>query len=200
MHPFRTLPFVRALLGSCVVACTLPAQAGSDPFSGELMLFGGNFCPTGWMPAQGQVLSISENNILYALLGTTYGGNGTTTFALPDLRGRAPIGAGQGPGLSAKTVGQAGGSEAATLTAQNLPLHHHALAASAQPATHATPAAGQVLGTAQNAGIYATGGPTVNLAPTAVAGNPSPAPFSIRNPYLAMTWCIATEGIFPTQN
>ena len=195
------LPALRPLLLAAAVAGALPAQAGIDPFIGELMLFGGDYCPSNWLPAQGQELPISSYQLLYTLIGTTYGGDGTINFALPDLRGRAPIGAGQGPGLNSMAVGQRGGSETATLNAQNLPMHSHALAASTQPATHATPAPGQVLGKAQNAGVYASNsGATVALAPTGVAGSPAPAPFSIRDPYLTMQWCIAVQGLFPVRN
>ncbi|GAB2730777.1 tail fiber protein [Melaminivora jejuensis] len=195
------LPALRPLLLAAAVAGALPAQASSEPFLGELMLFSGDFCPRYWLPADGRLLSVSAYETLFALIGSTYGGDGTINFALPDLRGRAPIGAGQGPGLNSMAVGQRGGSETATLNAQNLPMHSHALAASTQPATHATPAPGQVLGKAQNAGVYASNsGATVALAPTGVAGSPAPAPFSIRDPYLTMQWCIAVDGAFPSRN
>lgn len=194
------LPALRPLLLAAAVAGALPAQASSDPFIGELMLFGGDYCPRNWLPADGRLLSVSTYQTLFSLIGSTYGGDGTINFALPDLRGRAPIGAGWGPGLSSMAVGQRGGSETATLNTQNLPAHSHALPASTQPATHAAPAPNRVLGVAQNAGVYASAGATVALAPTGVAGSPAPAPFSIRDPYLTMQWCIAVQGLFPVRN
>lgn len=175
-----------------------PAQAsGSDPYVGELMLFGGNFCPNGWLPADGRTLDISQNDVLYTLLGTTYGGDGVNTFHLPDLRGRSTVGTGQGPGLSNRVLGSQAGTESATLTTGNLPTHTHTMPASTQPATHATPAPGLVPATAQNGGAYASGGTAVPLAGSTAGGS---TPFSVRSPYLAMQWCIAVFGIYPSHN
>ena len=175
----------------------LPAQASSpSPYVGELMLFGGNFCPNGWLPADGRTLDISQNDVLYTLLGTTYGGDGVNTFHLPDLRGRSTVGTGQGPGLSNRVLGSQAGTESATLTTGNLPTHTHTMPASTQPATHATPAPGLVPATAQNGGAYASGGTAVPLAGSTAGGS---TPFSVRSPYLAMQWCIAVYGIYPSQ-
>src|SRR5438105_10342167 len=99
----------------------------SEPFLGQIMLFGGNFAPRGWAFCNGQIMSIAQNTALFSLLGTTYGGDGITTFALPDLRGRAPVGQGQGPGLSNITLGEASGTESITLTIANMPGHNHTL-------------------------------------------------------------------------
>ena len=136
-------------------------------------------------------------HVLYTLLGTTYGGDGVNTFHLPDLRGRSTVGTGQGPGLSNRVLGSQAGTESATLTTGNLPTHTHTMPASTQPATHATPAPGLVPATAQNGGAYASGGTAVPLAGGSVG---SSQPFAVRSPYLAMQWCIAFLGIYPSQN
>src|SRR3954465_13916452 len=99
----------------------------ATPFIGQISLFGGNFAPRGWAFCKGQLLAISQNTALFSILGTTYGGNGQTTFALPDLRGRVPIHFGQGPGLSSYALGETGGAETTTLTVNELPAHTHAV-------------------------------------------------------------------------
>jgi len=189
---------------SALLSCALwsgHAQAQQDPFLGQLIMTAANFCPKGWLPANGQILSISQNSALFALLGTTYGGNGSNTFGLPDLRGRTPLHVGQAPGLSYVVQGEASGQETVTLLSPNMPMHTHTqqLAVTTAPATHASPAAGRRLAQAQNAGIYADGGTntTISAGETAVAGGSQP--FSVRNPYLGMLWCIATQGVYPTQ-
>ena len=202
--PFWQRPATRlAVLSAalCAALCTAPIAhaSGPDPYVGELMLFGGNYCPVGWLPAEGQTVRITEYELLFVLLNTTYGGDGVETFQLPDLRGRAAVGAGNGPGLAQQTLAHRGGAEAATLLPQNLPPHTHSMQASTQPATHTTPAPGRVLGTAQNGGAYASGGPSMNLQVTSAAGTGAPQPFSVRSPFLAMRWCIATTGLFPQQ-
>src|SRR4029453_5361926 len=125
----------------CGALAPLGARAGDSPFIGELMLTGYNFCPNGWAAANGQNLSIAQNTALFSLLGTQFGGNGVTTFALPDLRGRTPIGAGQGPGLSDRTIGEQAGVETVTLTTQQMRAHTHAANASTPAGT--TPGCGR---------------------------------------------------------
>lgn len=193
----------RRLLAACVLAgaAVAPsAQAQFEPFIGQLMLVGYNFCPRGWAAADGSLLSIAQNTALFSLLGTQFGGDGRVTFALPDLRGRAPIGVGQGPGLQQVLEGQTGGSENVTLLQQHMPVHTHALNASPQAATHAAPAADRLLATAQNAGTYVAAGPGVPLAPNSVGAAGGSQPFSVRDPYLGMRWCIALQGVFPSRN
>ncbi len=169
--------------------------SGLNPYIGELMLFGGNFCPRGWSPAEGQILQIQSNARLYAFLGSRYGGDGKTTFALPDLRGRTAVGQGQGPGLTERPLGSSAGAETVTLTTNQVPAHRHAIPASAQAATHTMPVAGGQLAAAQNGGVYAEGtGENVSLA-TCVTG--SNMPFSVRSASLAMRWCIAVDGLYP---
>jgi microcystin-dependent protein len=111
----------------------------SQPFLGEIRMFGFNFPPRGWALCNGQILSIAQNTALFALLGTMYGGNGQTTFALPDLRSRVPLHMGQGPGLSSYTLGQAAGSESVTLTTPQLPSHNHPVACNSDDATSGDP-------------------------------------------------------------
>src|SRR3982750_2476369 len=116
----------------------------SEPFLAEIIMFGGNFAPRGWAFCSGQILSIAQNTALFALLGTTYGGNGQTTFALPDLRGRAPIGTGQGPGLTNILLGELSGTQSVTLTSQQMPAHNHSVNASATVANTANPTGGSL--------------------------------------------------------
>jgi len=194
-----------------------------EPYLGMLILFGGNFAITGWAFCWGQIISIAQNSALFSLLGTIYGGNGVTTFGLPDLRGRAPIGWGQGPGLSPYTIGQIGGSESTTLLLPNMPAHNHQAAFNLTATPSASTAAGSsttpdptlVPATLPTIGSGPSGNPikgyvakdsTTTLAPGAVAGtitvgfSGNNQPFSILNPYLAMTYLIALSGVFPSRS
>lgn len=210
----KTKKLVLALLTTSAAACfSAPAMAQAEPFIGQMMLFAGNFCPRGWQPANGQLVSIAQNTALFSILGTTYGGNGQTTFALPDLRGRVPVSVGQGPGLSDYTLGEVAGTETTTLLTTQMPIHTHQATAT----TLIKIAAGQVADTNKPAGntfantgplnVYYTGAPTANYmdndtAATAVTVGVQGGsqPFSIMQPYLAMQWCVAVEGIFPSRN
>lgn len=167
-----------------------------DEFIAIVKIFAGNFAPRGWMFCQGQILSIAQNTALFSLLGTTYGGNGQTTFALPDLRGRAPIGQGQGPGLSNYVLGQTGGLESATLTQANLPAHSHTVNAVDDDFTKATPT-GALLA---NANIYTTAAASATMNPAMIAPAGQSQPFEIMPPYLAINYIICTEGIYPSRN
>jgi microcystin-dependent protein len=168
----------------------------SEPFIGMLMLVGFNFAPRGWAFCNGQILSIAQNSALFSLLGTQYGGNGQTTFALPDLRGRVPVHQGQGPGLSPYTIGQVGGQESHVLIVSEMPPHNHLLSSTNAAATTsrpngAVPAAG---------GSYSTtpDGGTMNPQAVGLAGNGQP--HNIMQPYLTLSWVIALEGIYPSRN
>lgn len=177
-------------------------------YIGSVTLFAGNFAPRSWAFCQGQLLSIAQNTALFSILGTTYGGNGTTTFALPDLRGRAVIGAGQAPGLSLYSLGQMGGTESTTLLGLNLPLHTHpasitiipdaaATADQASPASgvYAPPASGEPFyGSAPVAQMQAYPG-TINTGST---GNS--IPFSTLHPVMALCYIVCMQGIFPSRN
>jgi len=168
----------------------------AEPYIAQITLFAGNFAPRGWAFCQGQILPIAQNTALFSLLGTQYGGNGTTTFALPDLRGRVPVGAGQGPGLSNVEVGEVGGLESVTLTQAQMPAHSH-LAGVTQAAQTASRPAGKVP-SAGGAYADAPDGSTFNPAHIQNTGGGQPVPN--RPPYLGLNYIIAIQGIFPSRN
>lgn len=193
----------------------------SDPFIGQISMFAGNFAPRGWAFCNGQLLSVSQHTALFSILGTTYGGNGQTTFALPNLQGRVPVHIGQSPDTSNYMLGEAGGVESVTLTISQMPAHSHQVTKSGSGSL-------QVAGTGSNA--LTTPSATNNiLGASAAGGSPSAAiwsdelndpvslanpinanfivqlaggsqPFSIRNPYLGMNFIIALEGLYPVRN
>jgi microcystin-dependent protein len=166
----------------------------AEPFLGQILLFAGNFAPSGWALCNGQLLSIQQNTALFSILGTTYGGNGQTNFALPDLRGRAPIHMGQGPGLSNYPEGEVGGVESVTLIASQMPAHTHA-----QPATAADEGTNRPnAAVPARGGVYAATSDGSALAPTSAAGGSQP--HENRPPFLVMNYCIALQGIFPSRN
>ncbi len=201
----------------------------SDPFLGEIRMVGFNFAPNGWAFCQGQTMSIQQNSPLFALLGTTFGGNGQTTFQLPDLRSRTPVGMGQGPSLSDIELGEQGGLEAVQLSTSNMPQHTHAAAVTSGgavtgsisiPATtatgnqSATPSNTSVLGPISAANhqgdLYSTSSANTTLAPFNVSlQGAAPAvensmaggslPFSLRNPYLGINFIIAMQGVYPSR-
>jgi microcystin-dependent protein len=182
-----------------------------DQFIGSVCAFGFNYAPVDWMFCQGQSMPINNYQALFALIGTTYGGDGVTTFNLPNLQGAAAIGDGQGPGLSNYVWGQKGGSNTVTLTATNLPGHTHPISftfnGSNNTATTGTPAGG-FPADEKNGTPYATPPATANtfMGALAAANQPvlSPSggnqPLSIQRPSLAMNYCIAVNGIFPSRN
>lgn len=170
----------------------------SSPFLGQLLLFAGNFPPRGWAMCNGQLLSIAQNTALFSLLGTTYGGNGVSTFALPDLRGRVPLHLGQGPGLQDRVMGEASGVEAVTLIQQNMPAHSHTLAASSGIATTNTPA-GNLIPTGQSR-TFATGAAGATMSPQSIGTTGNSLPHENMQPYLVLNWVIALQGIFPSRN
>lgn len=173
----------------------------SEPFLGEVRIFAGNFAPRGWAFCQGQLLSIAQNQALFALLGTTYGGNGQTTFALPDLRGRSPVHWGSGPGLPSVSLGEQGGSEAVTLIASEMPAHSHGVRASSELA-NATAVDNGLPGAKVRGGldIYTASGSPVALAAGTVSNSGAGQPHSNMQPALALSLIIAVEGIFPSRN
>lgn len=181
-----------------------PAQAtcSAEPFLGSVCMTAASFCPRGYQEAAGQLLSIAQNTAVFSLLGTTYGGNGQTTFALPDLRGRAPIGQGQGPGLSSVVQGEVSGTEQVTLTVAQMPAHSHSaqLKGTASAGTTDSPA-GAVPARLARANSYSGGAADAAMGASALAvgvsGGNQPVP--IRNPYIGLRYCIAMEGIFPSR-
>jgi microcystin-dependent protein len=205
-----------------VAAATTPLAAkacGSEPYLGEICTFGFTFCPRGYLPADGSLVPISQNSALFSLFGTTYGGNGTTTFALPDLRGRVWVGAGNGPGLSPVSPGQQGGSEQVTLTAAQMPVHTHAAMTTATVNSTAnaasangnstTPTGGVWAGSSARDQVYSNAAPNATLAAgaisstanatTTVANSGSGQPIDNRAPYLGLLTCVAAQGIFPSR-
>jgi microcystin-dependent protein len=179
----------------------------SEPFIGEMIQFAGEFAPSGYALCDGQLLPISQNQALFSILGTTYGGNGVQTFALPDMRGRLSVGQGQGPGLSPYDLGQAAGEEAHTLIQQEMPSHSHTVTAVNNGTTLGTsvPGTTALLGSAYAnetgnpaEAVYSTDAPTLTGEPTGIGGGSQP--HDNRMPFLAITWCIALVGIFPTRN
>jgi microcystin-dependent protein len=184
-----------------------------EPFIGQIMAVGFNFAPRGWAFCDGRLMSIAQNSALFSLLGTTYGGDGIQTFALPDYRSRSPVGMGQGPGLSMVSQGQVSGTEQVTMLPTQMPMHTHT-ATGHQPASTATatetPPAGNIPAVVNDANgrepaLYPSyalpSGANTSLAPLSITVTPSGGnqPMGIRNPYLGTNFIIATEGIFPSR-
>lgn len=170
----------------------------SDPFVAEVKLFAGNFAPRGWADCNGQLLPINQNAALFALLGTTYGGDGRVNFALPNLQNRAAIHAGQGPGLSDRDLGQSGGSASVALSTAQMPWHGHALRGAAEADT-GTPGATVALAATTGAKVYR---PADNLVPmgAALANGGNGQGHENRQPFLGLRYIIALVGIFPSRN
>ncbi|WP_158822878.1 phage tail protein [Granulicella sp. S156] len=174
----------------------------SSSFVGEIEIFGFNFAPQGWALCAGQLLPISQNTALFSLLGTQYGGDGKSTFGLPNLQGTIPVSQGQGPGLSDYNMGETGGTETVTLTINQIPIHAHNLAASAVGGKIETPSAATVLGvTERGTEPYAaapTAGATMNTNIVGTAGGS--LPHNNMMPYLTLNYCISLYGIFPARS
>lgn len=187
-----------------------PASAQADPYIGQMLNVGFTFCPRGWASAEGQILPINTNQALFSLVGTVYGGDGRTTFALPDLRGRTPLGEGTGPGLPTYRLGQRGGVETVTLNVNQIPSHTHAatpqafLPTSSQAPDTNSPD-GNSLGT-HDAGdnVYFSGAPDLAgmvINGTIAIGNTGGSqPHTNMGPYLTTRWCVALVGTYPSRN
>lgn len=175
----------------------------STPYVGEIRLLSFSFAPVGWLNCSGQLLAISSYDMLFSLLGTTYGGDGQNTFALPDLRGRVPVGFGQGPGLSSYPLGETAGSETVTLMAQQLPAHSHEFRATTAQATETAPANTLQLGTpAGGDTLYATDVTGITpdaLSPATIGNNGGNQAHDNLMPTLTASFCIAYEGIYPSR-
>ena len=171
-----------------------------QPFVGEIRMFGGNFAPAGWMFCQGQTLPISENDVLFTLIGTTYGGDGQETFQLPDLQGRLPMHAGKGPALSQTyQLGEEGGVESVTLTTQQIPIHSHPMIGSINVAQDTSPA-GKVVGQISGGALpYIQDSTDTNLNQNAVTPVGGSQPHENFQPYLCVSFIISLFGVFPTQ-
>jgi microcystin-dependent protein len=171
----------------------------ADPFVAEIRIFGFNFAPTGWAQCDGQILPISQNTALFSLLGTTYGGNGQTTFALPDIESSAVMQPGQGPGLSLHDLGETGGSETVTLLESEMPAHPHIAMAQNQVAALPGPAPDRTFsrssgGFAYKAAPFTT---VVQFSPMRLAPSGGSLPHNNMMPYLVLNFCIALQGVFP---
>jgi microcystin-dependent protein len=173
-----------------------------DPFLGEIKMFGGNFAPRGWALCNGQLMSIAQNTALFSILGTQFGGDGIQTFALPDLRGRIPVGSGSGPGLSPYTIGQLGGSEQVTLTTGQMPAHSHLVNADGAAGGKNLPTGnypGSVSPSATEK-IYSAGPPSATMNPGMIASAGNNLPVPVLQPYECVTFIIALQGVFPSRN
>lgn len=165
----------------------------AQPYVGEIRMFAGNFAPAGWMFCEGQLLPISEYETLFNLIGTTYGGDGQSTFALPDLRGRVPLHFGNG-----FTLAETGGAESVTLTTQQIPAHSHALLATTSFGS-ATTAGGNVLAQTQAIKLYNSATPNAPMAPGTIGSTGGSQPHDNFQPYLCVDFIISLFGIFPSQ-
>jgi microcystin-dependent protein len=176
----------------------------SDQFVAEVRIFPFNFAPTGWAFCAGQLMPISQNTALFSLLGTFYGGDGKSTFALPDMQGNAAMGQGQGQGLSDRFIGEMGGSSTVTLISTEMPLHTHTLSGSSLAGTTAVPLNNVpakptwVSGTTIGTGLaYSTETPDQTMSPSAISPAGGSQPHNNMQPYLTMNFCIALQGVFP---
>jgi microcystin-dependent protein len=168
----------------------------STPYLGEIRMFGGNFAPQGWAFCNGQLIAISQNDALFSLVGTTYGGDGVNTFALPNLQGRVPVHMGTDRQGTTWTEGQVAGSENVTLTSQQIPSHSHAVSANASGGLN-NPNPNLYGG---GVAMFATTTPTVQMSNATVSNNSGSQPHTNLMPFLAVSFIIALEGIYPTQN
>ncbi|HYI41561.1 MAG TPA: tail fiber protein [Allosphingosinicella sp.] len=173
-----------------------------DPFVAEIRIVPFNFAPKGWAFCDGQLLPLSQNTALFALLGTTYGGDGKSTFALPDLQGSAAMHPGQGPGLSLRDLGEIGGASSVTLLVSEMPVHTHALNSTGSPSTTTLPAANTSFGRSVGGSFYKGNAPTptgplVQLAPQALPPAGGSLPHNNLQPYLTLNYIIALQGVFP---
>ncbi len=172
----------------------------ADPFVAEIRIFPFNFAPKGWAWCDGQLMPLSQNTALFSLLGTTYGGNGKSNFALPDLQGRAPMHPGQGPGLSLHDLGETGGSETVTLLESEIPAHSHSFGAQLTPGNVKHPSPAVALSRASGGSAFLATNPVPNaatMAPEMLAPAGGDQPHNNLQPYLTFYFCIALQGVFP---
>ena len=170
----------------------------TEPYIGQISMAGFNFAPRGWALCNGQIMSIAQNTALFSLLGTTYGGDGQTTFALPNLQGRVPMHWGNGPGLTPRVIGEVSGEETVTLITTQMPIHSHLLNVSSEDAGVKNPT-GQVLATTTSP-TYVAGPIDGTMNPQVIGPAGGNQPHDNMQPYLAITFMIALVGIFPSRN
>ena len=203
----RTASCALPALMVAIVGLVAPRQAlaDSNPFIGEIAPMSIiNFCPEGWSSAEGQFLQIADNDALYALIGTTFGGDGVNTFALPDLRSRFPMGQAAGPGVTPRTWGEMGGQEATSLTVAQMAPHSHLVNATNSDGNFPGPA-DRILGAAPPSGvgqetIYSNQPANVVMSPEMIGPTGGSTPMSVQDPTLVIRYCIALEGIFPSRS
>ncbi len=171
----------------------------ADPFVAEIRMFGFNFAPRGWATCDGQILPLSQNTALFSLLGTTYGGDGRTSFALPNLQSAFAIGPGQGPGLSPRFLGESGGVASVTLLTAEIPPHTHGLLSTASP-TSGSPTGTSLAPTANGSSAYRIPGAMATMAPDALLSSGGSQPHENRQPYQSLLFCIALQGVFPPRS
>lgn len=194
-----------ALLGGGLLASRSAAASplqtqGTDAYIGEIMLFAGPYAPQNYALCNGQLLPINQQySALYAVIGNYYGGNGTSNFALPNLQGRVPVGAGQGAGLSNYALGQTGGLESVTLITQQLPTHSHALLGSSSPGTSADPTNNLLANDGRGGPQYASSNSNATLNGQSIGAAGGNQPHENRPPFLALNYCICISGIFPSR-
>lgn len=177
------------------------AQAQVEPFVGQIVPTAASFCPRGWAEANGQLLAISQNDALFSLYGTLYGGDGRTTFALPDLRGRMPMGQGNGPGLTPRTMGQRTGANTVTLTVNNLAAHNHSFNATSGPASQSSLV--NAATATYTANSYATPTnitETLNMDSIGYSGQAATQSVNVQQPFLVTRYCVALFGIYPSRS
>jgi microcystin-dependent protein len=172
----------------------------SNPFVAEIRIVGFNFPPTGWAYCDGQLMPISQNTALFSLVGTYYGGDGKSTFALPNLQGSVAISAGQGPGLSDRFLGEQSGSEAVTLLQSEIPAHNHQVACNIALATVGTGATNSTFARASGGNAYQSGTPNVAMDPNTLSIAGASLPHNNMMPYLTLNYIIALQGVFPARN
>jgi microcystin-dependent protein len=170
-----------------------------DPFVAEIRIFPFNFAPKGWAFCDGQLLPLSQNTALFSLLGTTYGGDGKSNFALPNMQGNAPMHPGQGPGLSLHDLGETGGSDAVTLLETEIPAHAHTVTSAINPALLAVPSPNVSLARSRTVNAYQSNATQnlVSMSPQALAPAGGDVPHNNLMPYLTLNFCIALQGVFP---
>jgi microcystin-dependent protein len=168
-----------------------------DPFVAEIRIFPFNFAPKGWAFCDGQILPLSQNTALFSLLGTTYGGDGKSNFALPDMQGNAPMHPGQGPGLSLHDLGETGGSETVSLLESEIPSHAHILRASIDDADLTIPTPARILAKASGQNVYAPTASVIAMSANALAPAGGDQPHNNMQPYLTFYFCIALQGVYP---
>ena len=190
--------FLLLALAAVTSMASTPAQSQVEPFVGEIRYVAFNFAPQGWAQCNGQLLTISDNEALFSLLGTTYGGDGKTTFALPNMQGRVPIHQGNGAGLSDRIMGEIGGQETVALTTAQMPAHRHQIFASSGTASTKAPS-GNVLANSSTAAIYSSAAPDVKLANKTVGVAGQTQPHENMQPFLTVNCIIALQGVYPSR-